>query len=115
MIVKSCKARAVTSPLSILTIMSLRTFSSADTVERCFLLADCNGLDRWLFFLVCRRSATTISKILDRPVIFQLVFKKRCFLSISSGLTCASLKFKVDKCTSFHLNVMGIISIDMDS
>ena len=50
MIIKSCKAGAVTSPLSILTIMALPTFSSADTFERCFFLADCNGLDRWLFF-----------------------------------------------------------------
>ena len=50
MIVKSCKAKAVTSPLSILTIMSLRTFSSAYTVERCFLLADCNGSDTLIIF-----------------------------------------------------------------
>ena len=43
---KSSKIRTVTSPLSISIIISLCTFSSADSVECCFLSADCNGLDK---------------------------------------------------------------------
>ena len=39
---KSRKVRAVTSPLSILIMISLCTFSRADSVEWCFLQADCN-------------------------------------------------------------------------
>ena len=46
---KSSSVGALTSPLSILIMISLCTFSSTDSVECCFLDADCNGLDNWLF------------------------------------------------------------------
>ena len=41
---KSSKVRTVTSPRTILIIISLLTFSSADSVKRCVLQADCNAL-----------------------------------------------------------------------
>ena len=44
----SSKVRAVTLPLSILIMISLCTFSRADSVEGCLLSGGCNGLDKLL-------------------------------------------------------------------
>ena len=97
---KSSKVRAVTSPLFILKMISLCTFSRADFVEILWYIY----IDIWLFLyeLAAARLPHFLMnfKLESGLYFFQFVFRKICFLS--SGITSASFW---RKCTSLHWNV----------